>query len=341
MSNKERVEWIDCAKGIAIILVIIGHTVSYGKYGSNLRGMIFSFHMPLFFILSCTTFKCSNDLKQYKFKVQHASKHLIIPVAVVFGLEILIELIKNIYLIFDIDFWKQELYCWIFSCGVDTQFNGFTVKGIGIPWFFFALFIGRSIFDYLHLAFEEKKLSVIVWLCCGIGIAFGSIQWLPFSMDIALAIMPFFYYGYRLKKKDMFKSATKNMAIWGITWIVSLLITFPDYNNWTYLELATRRYNLFPICYLTAISGTMFVSEFSVVVTNKIKRIIKPVVYFGRNSLYLLCVHIMDYNWYNLWNVEGHQFYSAIKRTILDLLFFIILMYGIKLVKIMTKSGRK
>ena len=42
--SKERIKWIDCVKGIAIILVIIGHSISI----SLVRGLIFSFHMPFF-----------------------------------------------------------------------------------------------------------------------------------------------------------------------------------------------------------------------------------------------------------------------------------------------------
>lgn len=49
--DRQRIDWIDFAKGITILLVIIGHNVS-----GPLRGAIFSFHMPLFFILSCVTY---------------------------------------------------------------------------------------------------------------------------------------------------------------------------------------------------------------------------------------------------------------------------------------------
>ncbi len=51
--SKTRINWIDCAKGIAILLVIAGHTIEQPV----IRGVIFSFHMPLFFILSCMTYR--------------------------------------------------------------------------------------------------------------------------------------------------------------------------------------------------------------------------------------------------------------------------------------------
>ncbi|WP_442945177.1 acyltransferase family protein [Nostoc sp.] len=42
----QRIEWIDCWKGLAIITVVVGHIIApVSKY-------IFWFHMPLFFFLS-------------------------------------------------------------------------------------------------------------------------------------------------------------------------------------------------------------------------------------------------------------------------------------------------
>lgn len=54
-----RIVFVDVAKGIGILLVIIGHVVPYGD--NYLSRFIFGFHMPLFFILSGFTF----DFKKY------------------------------------------------------------------------------------------------------------------------------------------------------------------------------------------------------------------------------------------------------------------------------------
>lgn len=47
MKRQDRIEWIDVAKGIGIILVIMGHT-----FQLDLVSPIYAFHMPLFFFLS-------------------------------------------------------------------------------------------------------------------------------------------------------------------------------------------------------------------------------------------------------------------------------------------------
>lgn len=44
----KRIGWVDIMKGIGIITVIIGHT--YTPFGLNY--IIYSFHMPLFFLIS-------------------------------------------------------------------------------------------------------------------------------------------------------------------------------------------------------------------------------------------------------------------------------------------------
>ena len=53
--RKGRSEWIDMLKGIAIFLVVLGH-MSYTADAVFIKNLIYSFHMPLFFILAgCTS----------------------------------------------------------------------------------------------------------------------------------------------------------------------------------------------------------------------------------------------------------------------------------------------
>lgn len=52
-NNPSRFETVDVAKGIGIILVVLGHVTQNGALGS----WIYSFHMPLFFLLSGLFFR--------------------------------------------------------------------------------------------------------------------------------------------------------------------------------------------------------------------------------------------------------------------------------------------
>ena len=53
VSGDARINWVDMARGYGIILVIIGHIESFGtQWDHVLRSEIYSFHMPLFFMIS-------------------------------------------------------------------------------------------------------------------------------------------------------------------------------------------------------------------------------------------------------------------------------------------------
>lgn len=73
MENHKRIEWVDIAKGIAIILVVVGHVgSSYGSAGlykesfllNFTNRFVYSFHMAAFMFISGFLFKNKEDKKQ-------------------------------------------------------------------------------------------------------------------------------------------------------------------------------------------------------------------------------------------------------------------------------------
>lgn len=72
-----RLEWIDYTKAFAIIFVIVGHTVSFG---SEVRNLIFSFHMPLFYILTGYTIQKCNSLRDVAKVTYKDFRRLYLPV---------------------------------------------------------------------------------------------------------------------------------------------------------------------------------------------------------------------------------------------------------------------
>lgn len=70
----ERINWIDHMKAFAIILVVIGHfPIEY-----ELKKYIYSFHIPLFFMLSGLVFNCSKYSEFKKFLI-HKCKTILAP----------------------------------------------------------------------------------------------------------------------------------------------------------------------------------------------------------------------------------------------------------------------
>lgn len=75
--NVKRIEWIDVCKGLGIFLVFIGHT-NVSQLSRTLYDWIYSFHMPLFYMLSGLVFDKTkyNTFRKY---INRRFKTLILP----------------------------------------------------------------------------------------------------------------------------------------------------------------------------------------------------------------------------------------------------------------------
>ena len=76
--QRNRLPWIDTAKGIGIAMVILGHLFRYGSVPFKL---IFACHMPLFFFLSGLFFKPGKPFMEF---LTHKAKSLLLPYGVFF-----------------------------------------------------------------------------------------------------------------------------------------------------------------------------------------------------------------------------------------------------------------
>ncbi len=74
MEKKERLVWLDVAKGIAIILMVLGHS----GLPSVINNFIFAFHMPFFFIASGLVTAFSKDISFGQFTIRKI-RGLLVP----------------------------------------------------------------------------------------------------------------------------------------------------------------------------------------------------------------------------------------------------------------------
>lgn len=248
-SSSNRIDWIDIAKGIAIILEIIGHTV---KFGSGIRNFIFSFHMPLFFILSGYTFHVAES-KEYLSRHFHNNlKHLLLPVLVIVFLKV--------------------FFSWLFQS--DNSFNecarlvihyadalfwssGVRVKshpGLGAPWFLVSLFGAKLLLDIIRLIFKSEW-NYIVPAVALIGISLSlKGKWLPLNFDVTMGVILFLHMGILWKRFDYLLSRYR-----GQLFCIALIIWATCLYFGMYIELATRKYPYLFLSIIEGIFGTIIV----------------------------------------------------------------------------------
>lgn len=306
--NKERIVWIDIAKGIGIMLVIIGHCFYHGYLQSLFRGVIFSFHMPLFFIISGYTLSCSDSFKKLFLKTFLKFKRLIIPSLIIYLISIILESLNdwfNYGLFHPLDDIKSFLYNSLFYVG-----------NMPFLWFLFALFFGGLLSELLLLLTHNFRTSVLFSFFLsfsGFLISSFNIQ-IPLSLDIILIILPFFFLGHFMSTKP---TKIPILVVSLILWLTSFFAV--TLFSGSYFEIYSKRFPLFPVCMITAAAGSIFVISLSYYLS-RIHWVSKALSSLGKISLYVLIAHVFDFMFFYIWMLNDNIFISILLRLIIDIL---------------------
>lgn len=155
LNASARLEWVDIAKGVAIILMVIGHT----GIPKPLSNWIYSFHMPLFFVLSGALTSWNRGISDF---VTHKIKTLMFYFVVY-------SIINFILLQFCITEIREQSIVYLLTNG----WGGFALWFI--PVLFFSLILCRFISDKYVL------IAIFTFLTIGWALATSSVS-LPWSL---------------------------------------------------------------------------------------------------------------------------------------------------------------
>jgi len=155
----KRIKWIDISKGITILLVVAGHTIGTAL----IRGPIFSFHMPLFFVLSAYTMRYSSSVDEFK---KRNAPFILKTLGLAYGLFLLHRLIQFVVEfssgITYLDYLKTTAWGVFWSSGTAVVAFGNEYIKIGMMWFLVVFVLARCIFDYIHLICKNIN-HICVW----------------------------------------------------------------------------------------------------------------------------------------------------------------------------------
>ena len=194
----ERFNYIDICKAVGIILVVLGHTY---HLPDDVYLLIYSFHMPLFFILAGFVYnKEKNEKIGFKKFVFKQFKYYLIPYFVFSFVNLIIEILWSVLL-------KKQL----------LGFDYFTTKIKGILlcysnmdnmpncspiWFLLCLFVASLIFWWIMKTDIRFRVS-LVFLCLLINYLVmpycTDYTSFPFKFPVFLMAVFFLFVGYSLK----------------------------------------------------------------------------------------------------------------------------------------------
>lgn len=245
--GSKRLDWIDIAKGIAMILVIVGHTV---PNPSPLRHAIFSFHMPVFFILAGYTFRP----KPWRELLSGSVSRLLVPyVVLALAWQVPTFLMSGAPLTSGT--LVAGLKTLVFASGVDVP--GLGVTAVGMAWFLAALFTSRLLFNVLMRLFDRRGIGV-VWqgvVCaaiafCGLSVSRLMGVYLPLDLDLSCYIVLLMWIGYTARQRGLEPSVSKPLLFIGagVAWLVLAALSG--------LELSSRRVDGFVVATVAALVGS-------------------------------------------------------------------------------------
>lgn len=324
--TKTRITYIDMAKGIGILLVLIGHS-EFPSAG--LITWISSFHMPLFFILSGMLFSHNNTCKKdgKTFFCKKATS-ILLP----YGIFSILSIIASAIL--DADLFPE--YLW------EALIQTVSFRGIAVLWFLPVLFFAESGFFFISKKLSEKNRIYTTLLIFAFSILLNEWyhRYCPVADNYAALFvryllenfihvgiaMTFLAIGYYLHAPFTAQKLTQGqyLILGAGFFVLNQILGFKNGG----VDLNQLVFHNYILYYLAALSGSMFV----ICLCNFLPDFM-PLRYLGKNSLILMATH-MNCRFFGASflvadfflkllpqaGITGYYFVVAICMTILELI---------------------
>ena len=288
--KKKRLEGPDIAKGIGIIAIVFGHLAFQDPTSQRIvHNAIYQFHVPIFFLLAGCFIKPTSDTWEFiKGKAQRLWGPYIVT-CIVLGL-----------LIFGLAFFGIEPLAryntdvWTF---IQTCIYGSSSKAVPAPlllncphigaiWFLAALFIALV---EVKLCLRVPKAAPFILVALAI---FSQVSrnfvWLPFDIQPALVGGLYVYLGYQAKQHGLLNlraPALVNLML-VFLWFVGCLYTLT-------VSIAVAYLGPYFIGFPMSLCASFLVLQLSHWIADNTKILKKVLLFFGVNSLIILCVHLL------------------------------------------------
>lgn len=214
-SQISRDEWVDVARGLGLILVVFGHLL-YGGTWEDVNRAIYSFHMPMYFILS--GFVAHPRKETFRSYVKRKFYELVLPSAafIAMTLPVYLSSIRG----HSVSLWRLVLP--VFFLNGRIAYNE-------PVWFFLVMFQVLVLFDVLRVIYcsiDKKALVALVFFLLGWGIYVFSVR-LPLGIEKTIVCMGFYIVGSILKDISSvfsgvwkWRAAALLSAVWFLSGVV-------------------------------------------------------------------------------------------------------------------------
>lgn len=241
----KHIPYLDVAKGIGILLVMISHSCRFPSY--FIERVFIACFMPLFFVISGYVYKSGRKVRE---NIQKRVQRCLIPY---FGYSFLLILLHCIFDVFADKFQWSSLKNWIIGClysrycfyPLGTEPNYYFLTADNSPLWFLTSILSASIIFYFLI---EKCLKSRVFTCFSIvgllvitAILSKLPILLPWSLDTAPIGAAFMIVGTMLKHSAFLEKQYK--SIWKASISITLLSIYLIAVEWNQgINMSVRMY---------------------------------------------------------------------------------------------------
>ncbi len=229
--DHDRFAWIDSARGIGIVAVVAGHVWTHGA----LRDALYSFHMPLFFLLSGYLFRPHPAWRFARRQIVAQGLTYLVYLFAILACDHLIEGMRGHRPIFS--HWPQDL--WPVLMGGSALKGPFTVFWF-VPCLLGARIAFNAIARYLPDMLAPAWIAIAL-TSLGAGVGMGAITdlspWGLLSMPMALFLLWAGAAGRAIGWKKRLVWLIVPLSLAGLFWFPPVNMKAGDY-GWPILSLA-------------------------------------------------------------------------------------------------------
>lgn len=275
--KKDRDAMIDVLRGIAIILVVLGHAGING----HAWHVIYSFHMPLFFFISGCFFKplkewtAINYLKALKWKG-------IYKPFVVYSLCFL----ALSPLLYRIGLSSTHLNSWnevLKSLELILRFRTATVDLLGQFWFMPVLFAGHAFTLMITQIIRNKYvmgLTALVLYLIGYTLFLNGYKE-PYDFSRVMYLSAFYMIGY---------IAYPFMKVWLSVDVIKYFVGFLFF---ALICFYNQTLNIAPLSFIVALAGIVNSFQVAIIITNFMGRGKKCLLFIGKHTMSIYVYHCL------------------------------------------------
>ena len=279
---RQRIEFIDLAKGICILLVVLLHV--YGDTSGEVIKIMNLFRMPLYFVLSGMFFKTYNGLWAF---VKKKTNKLLIP----FFCSLFFVVVPTTFLLNKTG-GNDMAFCNLLF----ADYGRFNLGINGASWFLICLFVVNIIFYIIFLLSQHNIVAIVVGggICGVIGYTLNVYeQHLPMWIDSALTATPFFIIGYVMKQycNMLYDNLSRKYYLFLLISFVVLLgiYSINEYQEKNMVAFGENRYDMnILFLYVAGFAGT-----YCVLIISKYFSYMPIISYIGRYSIVVLLTHLL------------------------------------------------